>query len=364
MAGNWMDDRERQMHERDRRRLDEAQRHGLEGRSWDREDSSRTYGARRSGADRDRVFGEGESGAGYGDRQADEAYRGRSSSRGWQDRHYGGVSPAMRQGAYGPRPQFSRQDYPPRGYQGEEYRGGGRFYGDDERERIYPQEYGQGGVEYGDVPSGFDAQRSFARERYQAEGYGRQGYDPAEFRHGLRRSAGGGAREDYEGGYGGRGGDFLHRAGERVASWFNAGAESGIHERDDFQGRGAFARGLGPQGYRRSDERISEDAHERLTDDTWLDASHISITVAAGELTLSGAVDNREAKHRAERLVEDISGVNHVQNNLRVAKGGFITGSGSGYGDSVLEAQMRRDDPASNGGGGAGASPSTTGKRN
>ena len=36
------------------------------------------------------------------------------------------------------------------------------------------------------------------------------------------------------------------------------------------------------------------------------------------EVTLSGTVDSREAKRRAEDCAETISGVKHVQNNLRV----------------------------------------------
>jgi len=197
----------------------------------------------------------------------------------------------------------------------------------------------------------------------------------------MRHPASGGTGGyDYERGYGdgGRGGDrgerfedagrgagdFLHRAGERVASWFGGGNESRSHDPDHQDGRPRGARGLGPQGYKRSDERINEDAHERLTDDTWLDASNISISVSGGEVTLSGTVETREAKHRAERLVEDISGVNHVQNNLRIDKGNPLTTAGSGYGDSVLGAQMRRDDPVANGSGGEGGGQSTAGKKN
>ncbi|MDB5437327.1 MAG: hypothetical protein JWR47_3584, partial [Phenylobacterium sp.] len=107
----------------------------------------------------------------------------------------------------------------------------------------------------------------------------------------------------------------------------------------------------------------NEEAHERLTDDGWLDATNITITVSGGEITLSGTVENREAKHRAERVVEDISGVNHVQNNLRVDRGGFLTSPTSGYGDSVMESMMRKDDPSANASGGAGGGQSTAGKK-
>ena len=150
-------------------------------------------------------------------------------------------------------------------------------------------------------------------------------------------------------------GDFLHRAGERVASWFGGGGEARAYHDYDRESRGA--RGLGPQGYKRSDERISDEVHERLTDDSWLDASNVSVAVLAGEVTLSGTVESREAKHRAERIVEDISGVVHVQNNLRCA-------SGSTLKDSDFEARARTNDPTANGTGGAGGGQSTAGRKN
>jgi len=378
MAGNWMDDRERQIRERGERGLSDYRGdyrdRGDEDRSWDRTDRPDMY----RGQSRDRVFGERESGASYGragSGGSTGAYRGGSAAGGWQDPNYGGVSPAMKRGDYDQGRRFSTQNYT-----SEDYRGGGRFYGDDDRERIYRAEYGEGGVEYGDVPSGYDAGGySPSRARYHAEGYGQPGY--GDYRRDFGRpSSGGTGGYDYERGYGDGGrrdsgrterfedagrnaGDFLHRAGQRVASWFSGGGESRIHD-PDYLDPGRGKRGLGPQGYKRSDDRISDDAHERLTDDTWLDASNISISVSGGEVTLSGTVESREAKHRAERLVEDISGVNHVQNNLRLAKGGFLTSPASGYGDSVLDAQMRREDPASNGTGGAGGGQSTAGKKN
>jgi osmotically-inducible protein OsmY len=77
-------------------------------------------------------------------------------------------------------------------------------------------------------------------------------------------------------------------------------------------------RGRGPKGYRRSDERIREDVSDRLADDAWLDASYIEVQVADGEVTLSGLVQSRGDKRRAEDLADSSSGVTHVQNNLRV----------------------------------------------
>ena len=357
MADRWMDERDRRQREREARRSedfggDPRRLEGGEGRSFGSvEDYENSFAARRSGPDRDRVFGERETGMDYGG----EGYgRGGEANRGdrpdWQDRDYQGVSPAMRQGEYDLERHAERyQQRHPAGRRVEG--GGGRYYGDSGGERVYRQEYGQGGVEYGQVPRGYDADRDagrgYARGGRMASG-GTGGYD-------YERGYGDGGRPRFEGrdrGYGGqdrgerweqRGreagretGDFFRRAGEKVASWFG-GADTPDRDRD----RGRDFRGLGPKGYKRADERINDEAHERLTDDPWVDATNIIITASGGEIILSGTVENREAKHRAERCVEDISGVNHVQNNLRIDRGNPLTRPATGYGDSVLEHQMR-----------------------
>jgi hypothetical protein len=88
----------------------------------------------------------------------------------------------------------------------------------------------------------------------------------------------------------------------------------------DEQGNGQREshRGKGPKGFSRSDERLREEVSETLTDDHDVDASGIEVTVKDGEVTLDGYVDSRAAKRRAEDCAEDVSGVKHVQNNLRV----------------------------------------------
>ena len=77
-------------------------------------------------------------------------------------------------------------------------------------------------------------------------------------------------------------------------------------------------RGKGPSGYARSDARILEDINDHLTEDSRLDASDIEVKVEAGEVTLNGHVSSRPDKRRAEDLAEQVSGVKHLQNNLRV----------------------------------------------
>ena len=77
-------------------------------------------------------------------------------------------------------------------------------------------------------------------------------------------------------------------------------------------------RGKGPKSYQRSDQRITDDINDVLTDDPYVDASEIEVIVSSGEVTLNGMVENKGIKRRVEDLVEDVSGVKHVENRLRL----------------------------------------------
>lgn len=115
------------------------------------------------------------------------------------------------------------------------------------------------------------------------------------------------------GGYGGdTGRGFFDRMGDEVSSWFGD-EEAARRRRMDH-------RGSGPANYKRSDERLLEDACERLTHDRWVDAKNINVTVSDNEVTLDGTVESRQAKRRAEDCIDEITGVKHVQNNLRVVE--------------------------------------------
>jgi len=87
--------------------------------------------------------------------------------------------------------------------------------------------------------------------------------------------------------------------------------------RDDDRGAGPYA-GRGPKGYRRSDERIFEDVCERLTTHPSIDATDIEVKVSDGDVTLTGRVESRTIKHLTENMVETVSGVKEVHNQLRV----------------------------------------------
>ncbi len=77
-------------------------------------------------------------------------------------------------------------------------------------------------------------------------------------------------------------------------------------------------RGKGPKNYSRSKERIIEDINDRLSDDRMLDASDIEVKAENSTIILSGTVDTKEAKRRAEDIAESISGVSNVENRIRL----------------------------------------------
>lgn len=78
--------------------------------------------------------------------------------------------------------------------------------------------------------------------------------------------------------------------------------------------------GRGPRGYTRPDVRIVEDINEALTYSPHIDASDIDVRVDHGEVTVSGTVDDRYIKRLVENIIEDVSGVRDVHNNLRVER--------------------------------------------
>lgn len=132
---------------------------------------------------------------------------------------------------------------------------------------------------------------------------------------------GGNRDHDHRRGY--RGDDdrgFLNRATDEVKSWFGDDDAERRRQIDTREGEAGAQhhRGRGPRGYRRSDDRIREDVNDRLTDDPYLDASDIEVMVSSGEVTLTGTVHQRSDKRRAEDVAERVSGVTHLQNNLRV----------------------------------------------
>ncbi|WP_027998091.1 BON domain-containing protein [Sinorhizobium arboris] len=165
------------------------------------------------------------------------------------------------------------------------YRGAGERLGRWDREPAYGPDYFGGGGYYPEDDYG---------DRYRGRGYGERG--------------------------------FLERASDEVASWF--GDEDAERRRVMDQHRGK-----GPKGYTRSDTRIQEDVSDRLSDEGMLDASDITVSVTNGEVQLSGLVDSKWAKRRAEDCADAVSGVKHVQNNLHIRPSGGSPGWNAGNTD-------------------------------
>lgn len=179
--------------------------------------------------------------------------------------------------------------------------------------------WGQAGTQYGGGYGGYPGQRRWLQDREQGEGD--VSWRGERSRHGQGSDYGAGhpsGGRAYGGDYSGTpsgyfGEDYGRSDWQRRSQWGSQVSQSRAQwgEQQDFRGRG-------PRGYKRSDERIREDVCERLTDDDYLDASDIEVTVKDGEVTLSGFVSSREDKRWAETLVERVSGVKEVQNSLRV----------------------------------------------
>jgi osmotically-inducible protein OsmY len=85
------------------------------------------------------------------------------------------------------------------------------------------------------------------------------------------------------------------------------------------QGEAAEAtyRGKGPA--QRTDDQIKTAIEDILTEDPWLDASGIQVSIQNGIAQLQGTVASRAAKRRAEALTDQIWGARDVQNQLSIA---------------------------------------------
>jgi len=245
------------------------------------------------------------------DSESGRGYTPRSDyGRDWESERYGneGRFPGDENlGRYSSRgrreSQSGRQNYWGRGWENErdESNRESRYgsYGRSGAERGYSEgltgDYPQQRYNY---PTGF---RSTERYGERERGYGERG----------------GRDYDYDRGEEGRG--WLDRASDAVASWFG---DEDAERRRRMDEQREHRRGRGPKNYRRSDERIKEDVNDRLSDDYYLDASDVEVAVENSEVTLTGTVNSRNDKRRAEDLAESVSGVTNVENRLRVKQRG------------------------------------------
>ncbi|HEX2138481.1 MAG TPA: BON domain-containing protein [Woeseiaceae bacterium] len=169
---------------------------------------------------------------------------------------------------------------------------------------------------------GFGPEQGFWRS---SNPYGRE--------HGYERDYGRHQGRDYEEERG-----WWDRTSDEVASWMGDEEAEQRRRMDEMRSH----RGRGPRGYTRSDERIRDDVNDWLTDDWALDASEIEVQVSNGEVTLSGTVSNRHDKRRAEDIAEEVSGVRHVQNNLRVREAMTSIGGTEASGATTASPRARK----------------------
>jgi hypothetical protein len=188
---------------------------------------------------------------------------------------------------------------------------------------------GRGYEQYGDQGGAYGMQGADDQDRGRfggSGGYGGgQGYGSQEGSYGSGRGGSGGelgvgtrygggsSGGQWSGGYG-AGGGYSGLPGSQSEGGTLSQRLGGAQGQP---GQGQH-RGRGPKGYQRSDERIREEVCETLSDDGWLDASNVEVIVREGEVTLSGHVTSRQDKRRAVDLIENLSGVKDVHNNLRV----------------------------------------------
>ena len=107
-------------------------------------------------------------------------------------------------------------------------------------------------------------------------------------------------------------------------------------------GRPNYA-GRGPKNWKCSDERITEEVNERLARDPDLDASDVEVRVSSGVVILSGIVEDRGAKRRAEDVAEEVFGVDDVQNELKVRHGFLARLTGEHVDEREVTRNAERD---------------------
>jgi osmotically-inducible protein OsmY len=394
-AIQWVDDRRTEMNNRNReqeaRERERAQRNRYSTSGYGSDEGD--YASGQQGQDASSLSGgrrgyAGQSGQGRGDRDIQGHYsQGEygTGSQGFQS----GARETSQQG-YGRESQsMAPDDFSQRGEYGSQGQsGGGRQWqpgmqGSQGQGSQYQGAQGSGSQGYGSQLHGsqqgsqdygmrnYDAQRrsefdqrSMSGQQYgysdqqDPGGYGREGYGAQPY---TRQSFGSGADPNQARttglsgqGYGGQ--DFGGRS--------NYGAQGDMQgQMGQSAGRSTMGyRGKGPKNYSRSDERIREDLNEKLTESDEIDASGISVEVNNGIATLTGTVEQRWMKHRAEDLAESCSGVRDVTNQITVkSQSSGQQSSSQAMSGSQGQSAQKTSSSSTQGGAGSSGSGSSSG---
>lgn len=197
---------------------------------------------------------------------------------------------------------------------------------EDDSDHAGTREWGQGRTdrfEYGRPQHERTAQHQQSRTGYRNPEAGSSRYSPGPEDYSNRdRQAGEGYGRSS--GYGNPGQDTYTGSGYGGGASFVSPADTQLGHSG--LGRQNYS-GKGPKNYKRSDERITEDLCERLTQDHDIDASELEVRIADGTATLEGSVPQRWMKHRAEDLADACAGVRTVENRIRVQSADAYSGA-------------------------------------
>lgn len=192
----------------------------------------------------------------------------------------------------------------------------GNFYGESQRQRSYGKDR--------PTPGGYFSARGGRGGRSREEGSWGTGGDPGGYGQGAR-DFGADSRYDMDPGFSyefGTRWDFDRDAGygdRRSSQPYRGSGQERYRQNqaEDWQIPGPYT-GMGPSGYRRSDERIQDQICEIFTRHGKIDARGVEIKVQDGNVTLTGEVNRKLEKYLAEEIASSISGVNEVDNRLKV----------------------------------------------
>lgn len=176
---------------------------------------------------------------------------------------------------------------------------------------------GSRGSDQYDVGADFDQGESTRNDQFEGAWYGQgssggsnQGWDD-------RRGAAGQGSRGEQGWQGGRAGQESWSGGSGSYGDQGGGRPQGSRSWDG--GGPSRSRGVAPKGYKKSDQRLTEDLGEALMDEG-IDCGNVEVQVKDGVVTITGEITDRADKYRIEHVAAGMMGVQDVDNQLRVAK--------------------------------------------
>ena len=77
-------------------------------------------------------------------------------------------------------------------------------------------------------------------------------------------------------------------------------------------------KGVAPKSDKVENDPVAAAVHHALTDEPWLDATDITLSVSGGVVTLTGSVPTEDGKARAAKTAAEVNGVTEVKNELAI----------------------------------------------